>query len=77
MTFKAGNSVWAKVEDMMAVATPATGEGGLPPHLRCIDFLTFNEISVVLLDLLDDVFPRVPQDVEKKRLQDRWRENMA
>jgi hypothetical protein len=60
-----------------ACRTPAEQEGGLPPHLRCIDFLTFNELSDVLLSLLDDVFPGAPQDIEKNRLKDRWRENMA
>lgn len=75
--FREGNSVWANVERMMTAFKPADEQGGLPAHLRSIDFLTFNELSVVLLDLLDDVFPGVPLGVEKKRLQDRWRENMA
>lgn len=77
LAFKETNSVWAKVQGMMAADAPDSGTVPVPVHLRALDFLTFNELSVLLIDLLDAVFPNVPEGIEKNRLRERWRENMA
>lgn len=77
LAFKEGNSIWAKTQGMMAADILPDGVESAPVHLRCLDFLTFNELSVLLIDLLDDVFPSVPEGIEKNRLRERWRENMA
>ena len=77
LAFKESNSVWAKVQGMMEADASNDVAGSVPVHLRSLDFLTFNELSVLLIDLLDDVFPNVPAGIEENRLRERWRENVA
>ena len=71
LAFKESNSVWAKVQGMMAADASDYVAVSVPVHLRSLDFLTFNELSVLLIDLLDDVFPNVPEGIEKNRLRER------
>ena len=75
--FRAGNSIWAKVSRMMASGENAENQGPpLPEHLRCVDYMTFGELSDVLMELFDNVFPRA--DANKKNIvKERWRESLA
>ena len=75
--FKAGNSVWVKVSRMMPQEEDAEGqEPAIANHLRCIDYLTLAELSDVLLELFDDVFPRVDAN-RKNSVKERWRESLV
>ena len=76
--FKAANSVWAKVGRMMSGDVGTASVDPLPAHVRCIDYLTFNELAVVTIDLFDDIFPKAPADGGRKAvLRDRWRDSMS
>jgi hypothetical protein len=57
----------------------ATGdEELLPDHVRCIEYLTLSELSVVFLDILDSVFTKIPSTgYEAGKLVERWRESLA
>ena len=66
--FRAGNSIWAKVSRMMASGENAENQGPpLPEHLRCVNYMTFGELSDVLMELFDNVFPRADANREEHR----------
>jgi hypothetical protein len=75
--FRATNSVWSRVTAMMQGDLAAEERGRLPEYLRCVDYLTFTELGGVLLDLMDEVFPRASREQDKAKLRDRWRESIA
>ena len=46
-------------------------------HVQCIDYLTFNQLGVLVLDHIDDLLPFLQKDLAKKRLRDAWQEGVA
>jgi len=72
--FKKSNSVWATVNQMMKEENV---EDDASPHIQCIEYLTFNQLGGLVLDLTDEVFPQLPDDLAKKRLRDAWQEGVA
>jgi len=73
--FKEENSVWAGALRMLR-------EDGVEingtPQLRCIDYLTFDQLGRLVVDLMDDLFPNVPQDdLKKRQLKERWSESLS
>lgn len=72
--YKSGNSVWETVVQMMKASNVAD-DGS--PHLQCIEFLTFDQLSNLVLGLSDEVFPDTKEEIERKRLRDRWSEGIS
>lgn len=76
--FRTDNSIWARVTRMMKADGYEADERSIPEHLGCIDYLTFNELEVTLIDLLDEVFPGIAsEELAKRKLKERWQENLS
>ena len=72
--FKKANSVWATATEMMR-QDGISGDGS--PHIQCIDYLTLDQLGRLVLGLLEEVFPRLTDDVDKKRVRESWQEGAA
>jgi len=72
--FKKTNSVWATTNEMMRQDN-LHDEGS--PHIRCIDYLTFDQLGRLVLAVLEEVLPRLPDDLVKKRVRENWQEGVA
>ena len=72
--FKKANSVW---EASMGMIQGDGVEIGDAPHLQAINYLTLDQLGVLVLEMMDDVFPRTEKDVDKKRVRDDWLEGVA
>ncbi len=72
--FKTSNSVWETVTQMMQQDN--VGGNGLP-HIQCIDYLTFDQLGRLVLGLMEAVFPRLTDDVARKRIRENWQEGVA
>ena len=72
--FKKANSVWATATEMMQ--RDNLPDGGAP-HIQCIDYLTLDQLGQLVLDLIEDVFPRVTDGPAKRQVRERWREGVA
>jgi hypothetical protein len=57
--FRTQNSVWNGVTTMMREDGFEEAEASSRMHLRCIDYLTFNELGTLVLELLDTIFTGV------------------
>jgi hypothetical protein len=76
--FRKDNSIWARIIRMMRADGYEADELSIPEHLGCINYLTFNELEVVLVELLDEVFPAIASDdLAKRRTKERWQENLS
>ena len=73
-SFRTANSVWATANNMMERDKVADG-GSL--HLQAIDYLTFDQLGTLMIGLMDQAFPRLANDTEKKRVRDGWLEAVA
>jgi len=74
LRFKAANAVWATVTELVRQ------DGVLDEELlpaQCIDHLTLDQLGRLVLDLMEHVFPRVTDDLGKKRLRESWQEGVA
>jgi hypothetical protein len=72
--FKKANSVWATAEAMMR--QDAVWDDGLP-HIRRIEYLTFDQLGRLVIDFMEQVFPQLPDDLAKKRVRESWQEGVA
>lgn len=72
--FKKSNSVWIAVNKMMQEDKV---DDQASPHIQCIEYLTFNQLGGLVLDLTDEVFLQLPNGLEKKRLREAWQEGIA
>lgn len=72
--FKKSNSVWETVIQMMKQDKMA-GNGS--PHIRCIDYLTFDQLGQLVLGLMEKVFPGLTDDLARKRVRENWQEGVA
>jgi len=72
--FKKTNSAWATTNEMMRQDN-LHDEGS--PHIRCIDYLTFDQLGRLVLAVLEEVLPRLPDDLVKKRVRENWQEGVA
>jgi hypothetical protein len=78
LIFKAANSVWARVTQMMQAEEPEVEGQPVPEHLRAIEYLTFGELGELLLALFDRVFPSlVEKPAVKAVVKQRWQESIA
>jgi hypothetical protein len=76
--FRKDNSIWGRVTRMMRADGYEADELSIPEHLGCINYLTFNELEVILVELLDEVFPAIASDdLAKRRTKERWQENLS
>ena len=76
--FKKNNSVWVRVSRMMENEQEKDDDPPIPDYLRYIDYLTFSELGVILIRLLDVIFPGIADDVRvRTNLESRWRENIS
>ena len=49
-----------------------------PVHLQCIDYLNLNELSTLVINFVDEVFPHLSGDgLGRKRLKERWLEGLS
>lgn len=72
--FKKVNSVWVKATQMMS-RDGVLDEGS--PHTECIPYLTLDQLGLLVLGLMDEVFPRLEGDGAKQRVRETWREGVA
>lgn len=72
--FKAANSLWSTANNMMERDKLADVGS---PHLQAIDYLTFDQLGTLVTGLMDQAFPRLTNDTEKKRVRDGWLEAVA
>ena len=72
--FKKTNSVWATTNEM--IKKDGVSDGDLP-HLRCIDYLTFDQLGGLVLGLMPEVFARMTKDNDKKKVRGSWQEGVA
>lgn len=72
--FKKANSVWVTVEEMMR-QDGLSDDGS--PHIQCIAYLTFDQLGRLVLGLMEEVFPRLTDDIAKKRVRESWQEGIA
>jgi len=78
LIFKAANSVWARVIQMMQAEEPEVGGQPVPEHLRAIEYLAFGELGELLLALFDLVFPTLAEKPPvKAAVRQRWQESIA
>jgi hypothetical protein len=76
--FRKDNSIWARVTRMMKADGYEADTLSIPEHLGCIDYLTLNELEVIVIDLLDEVFPGIASnDLAKRKLKERWQETLS
>ena len=76
LTFKAGNSIWARIIKMTH-GNPDE-ESSDHEHLLCIDYLTFTELGGIALDLFDEIFSGFSGDSgAKNRFRSRWQEYLS
>jgi hypothetical protein len=76
--FRAANTVWTKVTNMMA--SDKVSEDGEQPaiYLHCVEYLTFNELCSLFLDVLDrTIAPLRGKGGSTTQLAERWREYLA
>jgi hypothetical protein len=72
--FKIENSVWETVKAMMRREN--VEDDGLP-HIKGLDYLTLDQLGRLVLVLIDQVFPRFPDEVAAKRTKEGWQEALA
>lgn len=72
--FKKTSSVWATVTAMMQ-QDDVGGNGS--PHIQGIDYLTLDQLGRLVLSLMGQVFPRLTDDLAKKRVRENWQEGVA
>lgn len=72
--FKKNNSVW-EVASAMKRRDHVEDDGA--PHLQCLDYLTLDQLGRLVLRLIDQVFPRYPDEAVAKRLKEGWQEAVA
>jgi hypothetical protein len=72
--FKARNSVWETVNAM--VRRENTDSDGLP-HIKGLDYLTLDQLGRLVLVMIDQVFPRFPDETAAKRVRGGWQEALA
>ncbi|GEM_PF-2086771 len=78
--FRDANTLWEKAASRMAKDDVGKDKDKelLPDHVRCIEYLTLYELSVVFLDMLESIFTKRPKsDYEFGKLIERWRESLA
>jgi hypothetical protein len=47
------------------------------PHIRCLDYLTLDQLGRLVLVLIDQVFPRFPDIAVARRVKEGWQEALA
>ena len=47
------------------------------PHIKGLDYLTLDQLGRLVLVLIDQVFPRFPDEVAAKRVKEGWQEALA
>lgn len=72
--FKTKNSVWETVNAMMRLEN--ADNNGLP-HIQSLDYLTLDQLGRLVLVLIDQVFPRFPDEAASKRVKQGWQEALA
>jgi hypothetical protein len=72
--FKAANSAWYTAMKMMQ-RDGAADDGS--PHIQCIDYLTLDQLGVLVLALMGEVFPHLKKESDKKRVREAWLEAVA
>ena len=75
--FRISNSVWAGITQLMKDDGMVEATDPRLTYLKYTDYMTFNELGTLAVDLLDKLFPRITDDVKKKRLKDRWLESIS
>jgi hypothetical protein len=72
--FRSANSAWIVARKMMERDNMLDSGS---PHLHAIDYLTFDQLGTLLMGQMDEAFPRLVKDFEKKQVRDRWQEAVA
>lgn len=72
--FKTKNSVWETVNAMLRLEN--VNNDGLQ-HIQGLDYLTLDQLGRLVLMLIDQVFPRFPDEVSAKRVKEGWQEALA
>ena len=72
--FRGENSAWAGAIKMMERDNVVGDESR---HLHAIEYLTFNQLGALLIGLMDQAFPHLLKDFEKKQVRERWQEGIA
>jgi hypothetical protein len=71
---KTKNSVWETVNAMMRLEN--VNNNGLP-HIQGLDYLTLDQLGRLVLMLIEQVFPRFPDEALAKRVKEGWQEALA
>lgn len=72
--FKTKNSVWETVNAMLRLEN--VNNDGLQ-HIQGLDYLTLDQLGRLVVMLIDQVFPRFPDEVSAKRVKEGWQEALA
>jgi hypothetical protein len=72
--FKKANSVWIAANET-ARREDVSDDGSA--HIRCIDNLTLDQLGRLVLGLIEEVLPRLANELARKRARERWQEGVA
>jgi hypothetical protein len=76
--FRVANTVWAKVNAMMAGDRSLADAKPSAAHLRCVEYLTFNELGTAFLDVLERrLAGKQGKGINPAQFSERWREHLA
>jgi len=76
--FRVQNSVWARVNRMVAGVDLSGLEQSVPTHLHAVEYLTLTELGGVLLDLFEEVFSAYKgNEAGRNRLKATWQEYIS
>jgi hypothetical protein len=76
--FRTANTVWAKINAMMASDCVAGDAEPAAAHLRCVEYLTFAELSTVFLHVLKRRLAGAQgKEFNAAQIAERWREHLA
>ena len=72
--FKTKNSVWETVNATMR--RDKVDDDALP-HIKGLEYLTLDQLGRLAVMLIDQVFPRLPDELVARRIKDGWQEALA
>ena len=72
--FKTKNSVW---ETVNATMRREKVDDDALPHIKGLEYLTLDQLGRLAVMLIDQVFPRLPDELVARRIKDGWQEALA
>jgi hypothetical protein len=74
--FREKNTVWHSVSALMRKDNISSEKDNADAHIQCIEYLTFNELGLLLTKLLSIVFPNAKESTPNK-LKTSWTEGIS